>query len=154
MTSDVDRALERARAHLRKSMLEGLEGIRALLEAAVHASGGAMPTTDSLTGALQTQIEELISTLRHSASFAMPRVVVEPLSEAVEAEIRRWEERAKNDPDARLVLRAFLGMRELIWEFSNHRAGTRDQAGKETKHSPPKATPKARDRVQRFDVED
>jgi len=151
---NVDQALERARAHLRQSMLEGLEGIRALLEAAALATEGTRPPAESLTGQIQAQIEDLLSALRDSASFSLPRAMAEPLSDAVEAEIRRWEERAKNDPDARLVLRAFLGMRELIWEFSNRGDDVHEQAGKRAKHTPPKANPATRERVQRFDIED
>jgi len=35
---------------------------------------------------------------------------------ALDAEIARWEKRAAADGDARAVLRAFLGLRELLWE--------------------------------------
>jgi hypothetical protein len=39
------------------------------------------------------------------------------IAEALDAEIARWEERAKHDADARSVLRAFLGLREVLWEL-------------------------------------
>ncbi len=32
-------------------------------------------------------------------------------------EIGRWETRGRDDPEARAVLRAFLGVREILWEF-------------------------------------
>ncbi|MGH7286571.1 MAG: hypothetical protein ACREI8_00945, partial [Myxococcota bacterium] len=35
--------------------------------------------------------------------------------------IARWEERARQDGEARAVLRAFLGVRELLWEFGIRR---------------------------------
>jgi len=37
---------------------------------------------------------------------------------ALEAEIDRWELRAQSDSNARTVLHAFLGIREILWEFS------------------------------------
>ena len=37
--------------------------------------------------------------------------------EALDAEIARWEERAKTDDDARAMLRAYLGLREILWEL-------------------------------------
>ncbi len=154
MSSDVEQALQRARTHLQNSSLEGLEAVRALAEAAVHASGQTMDSTDSLTGQIQGQIEDLISTLRGNASFVMPRAIADPLSQAVDAEIRRWEERAKDDPDARLVLRAFLGMRELLWEFSKRGDGPPGPVASRPKRPPETAQPPTRERVQRFDIED
>jgi hypothetical protein len=154
MSSEVDQALQRARMHLRNSMLEGLEGLRALLEAVAHASGQTSASTDSLIGQIQTQIEDLISMVRDRASFVLPKIVLLPLNEAVETEIKRWQERAKHDPDARLVLRAFLGMRELIWEFSHPRGGADGPAETRTKRTPKKPAEPTRNRVQRFDIED
>jgi hypothetical protein len=39
------------------------------------------------------------------------------IAEALDAEVARWQARAESDPEARAVLRAFLGLRELLWEF-------------------------------------
>lgn len=154
MSSEIDQALRRARTHLRNSTLEGLEAARALLEVAMHASGLTTASADSLTGRLQAQLEDLIAALRDNGSFRLPRALAEPLTEAVDAEIRRWEERAKDDPDARLVLRAFLGMRELLWEVSTRGDGARAPVEPRPKTRPQKATRPARNRVQRFDIED
>jgi hypothetical protein len=38
------------------------------------------------------------------------------LAEVVDAEVARWRARARDDADARLVLRAFLALRELLAE--------------------------------------
>jgi hypothetical protein len=75
------------------------------------------------------------------------------IAEALDAEIARWELRAQDDADARAVLRAFLGMRELLWEFGVRRS----QAGgppreDEAIHRPAPAR-RARPRVQRVRVE-
>ncbi|MAE93744.1 MAG: hypothetical protein CL910_03710 [Deltaproteobacteria bacterium] len=54
------------------------------------------------------------------------------VAEALDAEISRWEERSRQEPDARAVLRAFLGVRELLWEL-----GVRvDETGEELEESP------------------
>ena len=117
----------------------------------MHASGLTTASADSMVGQLQEQLEDLIAVLRGSASFAMPRALAAPLSAAIEIEIKRWEERSRTDPDARLVLRAFLGMRELLWEVSTRDDGARTPAEPRSNADPRKAT---RPRVQRFDIED
>ena len=45
------------------------------------------------------------------------------IADALDAEIARWEALAEADSDARAVLRAFLGLRELLWEFGVRRSG-------------------------------
>ena len=154
MNEEVEQALGRAREHLRTSTLEGLEATRALLEAAMHASGLTATSPDSMLRQLQDQLEELISVLRNSASFALPRALAEPLSAAIDAEIKRWEQRSESDPDARLVLRAFLGMRELLWEISVRGDDPRDPAGPRPNTRPRQSPRPKRTRVQRFDIED
>ena len=154
MSSEFDEALSRARTHLRNSTLEGLEAARAMLEAAMHASALAKASPDSMVSELQNQLDDLISRLRENNAFALPRALAEPLGAAIDSEIRRWEARSHKDPDARLVLRAFLGMRELLWEISS-RDG---DAGEAPKRKPPEHTSKTaapkKDRVQRFKIED
>ncbi len=153
LNPDADESLERARAHLRQATLEGLEAGRALLQFAMRQSGLADPATDSWLVSLQRNLEDLITGLRDNASFTLPTAISEPLAAALEAEIKRWERRSQTDPDARLVLRAFLGLRELLWEL-----GMRHDAQPASRESRPNsdprpAAPPARDRVQRFDVE-
>ena len=74
------------------------------------------------------------------------------LAEALDLEIERWERRAREDPDARAVLRAFLGVRELLWELGirpQPKRGAADEA-----QSPPKRKSKGkrRRRVERVPV--
>ena len=97
--------------HLRQATLEGLEAARALMHAAAHTSGLAEPSGDSWAGHLQRNLEDLIAGLRKNGSFPLPTALTEPFATALEAEIKRWEQRSQTDPDARLVLRAFLGLR-------------------------------------------
>ncbi len=132
MSNDVDEALKRARAHFRSSILEGLEGTRALLQATVHASGLTDVSKDSMVGQVERQLEDLIAVLRDSAAFTIPRALAEPLQTAIDAEINRWEQRSRTDPDARLVLRAFLGMRELLWEVGMRSDGATRAGGSRT----------------------
>ncbi|MFP6655299.1 MAG: hypothetical protein VCB25_06705 [Myxococcota bacterium] len=154
MNEEVNEALRRAQTHLRNSTLEGLEAVRALLEAAIHASGVSATSPDSIVSQLRDHLDDLISALRDHPSFVMPDAFGEPLRVALDAEIERWQQRAETDPDARLVLRAFLEMRALFWANSAHG----DDAEKST--APPPATsprntvrPKQK-RVQRFRIED
>jgi hypothetical protein len=155
MTDETNEALQRARSHLRNSTLEGLEAVRALLEAAIHASGVLATSPDSLVSQLREQLDDLIAAVRNNTGFVMPHAFAEPLRTAMDAEIKRWEKRAQTDPDARLVLRAFLEMRALLWENSAHE----DVSGKTNEPSSSATNPRGtagpkRKRVQRFQIED
>jgi len=163
MSEEVDEALERARDHLLRAALEGIEAARALAEAAARSSGFADGSEDSIAENVKKTLENLRAALRENASYVFPSRFTEPLAEALESEIKRWERRSRTDEDARLVLRAFLGMRELLWDL-----GMRHETEPPRQGTPPKprnakrsrpasesarATPR-RERVQRFDVED
>jgi hypothetical protein len=153
LSNDAEEALQRARAHLQQATLEGLEAARALVEAAMYTSGLAGASADSLVGNVQRSLADLIAALRENGTFILPAVLAEPLAAALEAEIKRWEQRSRVDPDARPVLRAFLGLRELLWELGMRREpppkGRRSPSSSESRN--PART--KRDRVQRFDVE-
>jgi hypothetical protein len=159
LSNGAEEALQRARAHLQQATLEGLEAARALVQAAMHTSGLAGASADSLVSNVQRSLEELIAALRENGTFILPAVLAEPLAAALEAQIERWEQRSRTDPDARPVLRAFLGLRELLWELGLRREPPPREPPSKGKRSPPSsesrdpARPK-RDRVQRFDVED
>ena len=116
MTQEFDEAVGRAREHLRRATLEGLEAAAALLEAASSVSGTG-PATEGLSADLLRGIERVLHGLRSKGRFAFPDAVTGPLEEALAREIARWEMRSKSDPAARPVLRAFLGLRELLWEL-------------------------------------
>ena len=154
MSESADEALQRARIHLRQATLEGLEAARALMLAAAQSSGLAEPSADSWVGQVQRNLEDLIVGLRKNGSFALPAALTEPFATALEAEIKRWEQRSQTDPDARLVLRAFLGLRELLWELGmRHDPAPTSERSSTSPGRPASEGPK-RDRVQRFDIED
>ena len=164
MTQEFDEAIGRARGHLRRATLEGLEAATALLQAASSVSG-SNPTAGGLSADLLSGIDRVLRELRSEGRFAFPESVTGPVEEALAREIKRWEQRSKSDPDARPVLRAFLGLRELLWELgmrSDEPATKRPASSPRSadtasngKPAPERGTPRAsRRRVQRFDVEE
>jgi hypothetical protein len=117
--ASVEAALLRARDHARNALAEGIEAGRALLDAASLATSGARaaehPTFATADRWLH-QASRGIATESEDAS-----ALLNAIAEALDAEIERWEARAAKDPDARAVLRAFLGVRELLWELGVRR---------------------------------
>jgi hypothetical protein len=111
----LDEALARARRHAKNAAAEALEALRALLDAASLATSGA----PSANNALFVSIDRWIA--RASRGWASQGGVSDgitaEIAAALDQEIARWEERAKHDDDARPVLRAFLGLREVLWEL-------------------------------------
>jgi hypothetical protein len=138
-------ALGRARDHARNAAAETVAALRALLDAA--ALGFTQESADqhralaTLAGALDELRERLTSDSTDVSSLIL---------EALNSEIRRWEERSQDDPDSRAVLRAFLGMREILWEF-----GVRAEAAETQRAREPESAPgsERRKRVQRIEVE-
>ncbi|RIL06747.1 MAG: hypothetical protein DCC71_05600 [Proteobacteria bacterium] len=112
----VEDALERARRHGLAMLAEGAELVRSLADAASLAATGA-PTEShaALTRAL-AWIDAAAEQAR-SASGRPGAAWLEAVSHALDDEIERWEERSRRDSEARSVLRAFLGVREILWEF-------------------------------------
>jgi len=145
--ASVEEALAQALRHGRNALAEGLLAGRALLDAASLAARGRpassepgkIPETEaaralaSLAGGLTTLAEQLRADSHGSRDAS--RHLVEALLEALDAEIGRWESTARKDPDARAVLRAFLGLRELLWEL-----GMRPAPEAESPHRPAPGT--------------
>lgn len=154
----VGEALARARNHARLAAAEALAAVRALLDAASLAAAGA--PSDELRGlaALSRRLDALDAGLREGSAGADSLIAA--LAGALDAEISRWEQRSAEDPDARAVLRAFLGLRELLWELG---VRTRAREGAADEEPAPEARPPARSagagptrgagRVQRVRVE-
>ena len=166
MSGEVEDGLRRAWQHLGRAALESLEAARALLEAALRASGLHSVAPDSLAAEIGRSLDGLIASLEEGRAFQLPEALVEPLSRALEAEIARWESRSRTDPDARPVLRAFLGLREILWEFGVRSPSRSEQQTPPPRHAeaaPEPATsapdrplghePTPKPRVQRFEVE-
>ena len=119
----VDEALARALRHGKAAAAETLAAGRALLDAVALATRGSATDADPLLGPLAQLLEDLEARLATDRSNAPP-AAFSALADALDAEIARWEERARNDSEARAVLRAFLGVRELLWEFGVRKTGS------------------------------
>jgi hypothetical protein len=115
----VDEALGRAREHAVAAAVELGAAARALLDAASLSATGAPSEAHLGLRLLSRGIEELVRALGRSRRA--PASLLDALADALDAEIARWEERADEDPEARAVLRAYLGVREILWELGVRR---------------------------------
>ncbi len=139
--ADLDAALAAARSHARSAASEAVAAARALLEAASFATTGRPVGEAGPLALVMRSLDELALSLAEGGSGPAAQLL-DSVVEALDAEIARWEERAKTDDDARAVLRAYLGLREILWEL-----GVRPQAAR-------RADPKPRaPRVQRVRVD-
>ena len=122
----VEEALRRSAQHARNAIAEALLAAQALLDAVALATTGraasASPTSDSgrnrndVLGALADRIAQLAQELRGEEPD-LPESWTRAVLAALDHEIERWETRSQDDPDARAVLRAFISLREILWEF-------------------------------------
>jgi hypothetical protein len=138
----LEAALARSRGHARAALSEALACLRALLDAASLATHGVPAEGHGL-------LRRLATALADAAEGLAPEVdgteIIDAVAAALDEEIARWEVRAEGDPDARAVLRAFLGVRELLWELGIRRdRGTRARGP---------AVARPRERVQRVHVQ-
>lgn len=149
----VEEALRRAAGHGRAAAGEAVAALRALVDAASLAARGDLADESSPLGLFGRALDDL------SANLAGPRdasgaALVRAIADALDHEVARWEERAKEDPDARAILRAYLGVREVLWDL-----GVRDTArrsGPARPHGARRPGPKSvrRTRVQRVEIDD
>ncbi|MFI5215451.1 MAG: hypothetical protein ACHQ3O_02830 [Candidatus Limnocylindria bacterium] len=157
--TDVAEALARARAHAQRAASESVFAVHALLDAAALATSGLPSDASRLLAPLAQLLEKLAQGFAPD-SDAMSSPLLEALAEALDAEIARWETRARDDAEARAVLRAFLGVRELLWELGlrrrDHAQGAPGAAtgGPGPVGGPPTPRPvRRRPRVQRIPVQ-
>lgn len=137
---ELEEALARATRHGRNAASEALAAGRALVEAAALASTGRPVAEEGALGLILRTLDQLGESL--SAGLDGPGAgLLRAVVEALDAEIARWEARAGEDPEARAVLRAYLGLREILWEL-----GVRPDAEAKRERQPP-------GRVQRVPVE-
>ena len=144
----VEEALERARLHARVAAAEALAAVGALVDAGALAATGNNARAGRLSPLAQS-LEQLRAWLEPDGR-ADGASVLGALSEALDAEIKRWEERSRDEPEARAILRAFLAVREVVWELTSRHG----MSGPDS----PKAAPAAeaeptRSRIQRVTVE-
>lgn len=105
-------ALQRAALHGRRACAEALEAVRALLDAASLGLTGQTADQHAAFAVFSQFLSDLSGRLAVKDTDIAPLIL-----DALGEEIRRWEERSKDDPEARSVLRAFLGLREILWEL-------------------------------------
>jgi hypothetical protein len=150
-SDSVTEALDQARHHGRAAIANVLAAIHALLDAAALATAGEPARAHRLFAPLAGLLEGLEADLGATPDDASQPLLAS-IADALDAEIARWEALAEADSDARAVLRAFLGLRELLWEFGVRRksdasGGTApDESGAAARRRP-------RSRVQRVPVE-
>jgi hypothetical protein len=156
---NVAEALNRARLHGRAAAAESFAAVRALIDAAALTSGGRASDASRLLGPIAKLFESLGNELGVNAMDSSTRVL-ESIANAIDDEIAVWEERARTDTEARTVLRAFLGLREVLWEFGVRRASPTPGRGaadsNRTGARPRTETPRPRPthpRVQRVPVQ-
>ncbi len=154
-------AMAQAALHARRAMAEALRAGRALLDAAsLAAFGGPARSADAevsrneLRGAiagLALRLDALADVIAEPGAGLddLQPGLVDALMEALAAEIERWEQRSADDPDARAVLRAFLGLRELLWELGARPTGSRRDRSGPVRSRPSEAS----SRVRRVEVQ-
>jgi hypothetical protein len=168
----VEEALERAQRHGLAALAESADAARALLDAASLAASGAPSDAHAWLAQATQWIDAASKRARHGAGVPLAPWL-DAVSDALDAEIERWEERSRKDPEARSVLRAFLGVREILWEFGLRARGETAEAASETdgegasgasradasaastafRTRPPRSARRAPSRIQRVPVE-
>lgn len=109
-------ALERARRHGWAALVEATAALRALVDAAsLGATGAPSDAHEPLARALAWL--DAVSEQARAGAGRPAAVWADAVADAFDDEIERWESRSRHDPEARAVLRAFLGVREILWEF-------------------------------------
>jgi len=105
-------ALLRARRHARRGVGELLLAVRALLDAASLGLSHQPARNHALFAPLSQILDDWSTTMGGSDDDIGALIL-----DALETEIARWESRSREDEEARSVLRAFLGLREFLWEM-------------------------------------
>jgi len=151
-------ALARARTHTQAAIGEALAAVGALLDASSLALSGEASANSTLLGPIARLLDRLRAELEQSATTGEAAALLRSIADALDAEIARWEARSESDPEARAVWRAFLGLRELLWEFGIRResdAGERDERPKRTarKKGGSSSARRGPPRVQRVTIE-
>jgi hypothetical protein len=143
----VEEALLRARRHARASAAEAVAALRALMDAGVLAAGRS-PSEGTLAPLAET-LDNLRAWLDPEGGRDGADLMA-GVTEALDEEVARWEARSRQDPEARSVLRAFLAVREVLFEVAARRTAPKESAAEAAE--PPEPTPMPT-RVQRISVE-
>lgn len=114
----VEEAMAQAAEHGRRALAESLAAARALTDAATLAMGSKPDSPPASIGLVRRTLDDLAAWSEHGLES---RELLGAVADALDAEVARWERRARRDPDARAVLRAYLGLREILWELGVRR---------------------------------
>ena len=135
-------------------MAEALAAVVALLDAASLAATGIPADVHPMFAGSSRRVRAWSRALAEDGRLGGE--LGEALADALDAEIARWEERARDDGEARAVLRAFLGLREILWELGVRpapRGGHRDDRDEDARDEPRDAGGDAGRRVERVPVQ-
>jgi hypothetical protein len=151
-------ALAEARRHGQRAAAESALALRALLDAATLAARGE-PAASGRLAPLAEALERAAGWLGEGGDQGGD-AVLRALADGLDAEIARWEAKSREDPEARSVLRAFLAVREVLFEMSTRFGAPREPAAPEappadTEERPerPARARRTRRRVERVAVE-
>ena len=111
-----DEALARARQHGFAALAESVQALRALVDAASLAATGAPSDAHASLSGASAWLDQIAEQMQAGAG-RRGAPWLDAVARVLDAEIERWETRGRDDPEARAVLRAFLGVREILWEF-------------------------------------
>ena len=137
-----DEALARARRHALAALAESAHALRALVDAASLAATGAPSDAHAALAGASAWLDETAERMLADAG-RQGAAWLDAVTHVLDAEIARWETRGRDDPEARAVLRAFLGVREILWEFGL-RPSTTAQSEPEP-HEPTRREPPRRE---------
>ena len=128
----VQEALERSLQHAGLALSEGVLAARALLDvASLGISGESAEDRPNLAEFART-LDQIADALA-GKSPSLRAAILGVLLDAIESEIARWEVRSNSDEDARSVLRAFIGLREILWEMGIRRDPPTSHGGERAK---------------------
>ncbi len=157
--TSVPEALERAREHVRAAGIELLTALRALLDAAALGWTGKPSDAHATLRTIAHNIDDVVARL-DDGWIGIPAPAMNAVLQALDQEIARWQERSLTDVEARAVLRTFLGLREILWEFGvrpgqapEPRAPTRAAARTRAEDRKEATVSAATRRVQRVEVQ-
>jgi hypothetical protein len=129
---------------------EALCALHAVVDAASLAATGAPAEAHRGLALLARSLDDMAAALGQGEGASLLAAV----ADALDAEIDRWEQRAETDPEARAVLRAYLGLRELLWELGVRRPPAHPATEKPNARSRPRGDgARRRGAIQRVPLE-
>lgn len=162
-----EEALAKALQHARSAISEILQALGHLIDATALATTSQDSSAREWLDMAQRALGSLGSAL-DERSKSNDAQAIDAVLDALDQEIQRWQAQAETSPEARAVLRAYLGLREILWEFGFRRSPkathtkqtTRDKAqtasrqrGAHSESSTKSSARPKRGRVQRIPVE-